>query len=54
MRFNIFSFEIFIDDGRFESLHHFFVIAPVGSEAADVTIHASEGYSTEDLYLFDK
>ncbi len=49
-----FSFEILIDDHRFETLHHFFTISPVGKETADFSVYASEGYSTEDLFLFDK
>jgi competence protein ComFB len=47
------SFEVFVDDKRFETLHHFFMIAPVRNESADFTVHTSEGYSTEDLYLFE-
>lgn len=47
---NPIRFEIFIDDSRFEALHHFFMIAPGGNYVIDT----SEGYSTEDLYLFEK
>ncbi len=49
-----FRFEILIDDSRFETLHHFFMITPMGNETADLAVDTSEGYSTDDLYLFDK
>ena len=48
------SYEVLIDDDRFETLHHFFMIAPVGKEAADFTVHTSKGCSAGDLYLFEK
>jgi len=49
-----FRFEIFIDDNRFEPLHHFFMITPVRNETESFAFETSDGYSTEDLYLFEK
>jgi competence protein ComFB len=49
-----FKFEILIEDDRFEILRHFFIVTPVKGDAEAATLHANEGFSTEDLYLFEK
>ena len=47
-----FKFEIFIDDRRFEPLHHFFSISAISDEVFRYTVRTNESYACEDLYLF--